>query len=489
MFSCTSDAGAVTAVGGSVGCLCHSPGIRRLTQRVNEDLSRRGFMAGLAAAAASLGLASPVAAQPMSVRQARPILLTNFRLFDGTSAGLRDGLRLLIEGTRIKAVSGGNPSAPDGAQVIDCGRRVVMPGLIDAHWHSLLAGLPMQSLLTGDVGYINLAASAEAERTLLRGFTTVRDLGGPVFALKQAIDEGLMPGPRIYPSGAMITTTGGHGDLRSLSDLPRNPGGGLSVVERIGGAAIADAMGEVQMRTREQLMQGASQIKIVGGGGVSSPRSPLDMSTFSEVDLRAAVAVAEDWNTYVTVHAYAPGTIRRAITAGAKCIEHAHLMDEPTARMMADRGVWLSIQPFIGEEDSVPLVGPGLQRLRQVIASTGAAYGLAKSHRIKTAFGSDMLFSAEKAARQGVMLTHLTRWYANAEILMMATSVNAELLALSGPRNPYPGKVGVIEAGAMADLLVVDGNPLEDIALIANPDRHLSLIMKDGIIRKNILNP
>lgn len=488
MFSCTSDAGAVTAVGGSAGCLCHSPGIRRLTQRINEDLSRRGFMAGLAAATASLGLVSPVAAQPISTRQTRPILFTNVRLFDGTSARLRDGLRLLIEGNRIKAVSDGNPSPPDGAQVIDCGRRVVMPGLIDAHWHSLFAALPMQSLLTADVGYINLAASAEAERTLLRGFTAVRDLGGPAFALKQAIDEGLMPGPRIYPSGAMITTTGGHGDLRSLSDVPRSPGGSLSLVERIGGAAIADEMGEVQLRAREQLMQGASQIKIVGGGGVSSPRSPLDMSTFSEVDLRAAVAVAEDWNTYVAVHAYAPETIRRAIAAGAKCIEHAHLMDDLTARMMADRGIWLSIQPFTGEEDSVPLMGPSLQRLRQVIASTNTAYALAKSHRIKTAFGSDMLFSAEKAARQGTMLTHLTRWYANAEILMMATSVNAELLALSGPRNPYLGKIGVIEDGAMADLLVVDGNPLEDIALIANPGRSFSLIMKDGIIQKNILS-
>jgi imidazolonepropionase-like amidohydrolase len=362
-----------------------------------------------------------------------------------------------------------------------------MPGLIDAHWHALFAALGIPTLMTADIGYIFLAASAEAERTLMRGFTTIRDVGGPVFALKQAIDDGLAPGPRIYPSGPMITTTGDHGDLRPLTDLPRSPGGQLSSVEKMGGSMIADSAAEVRLRAREQLMQGASQLKLVGGGGVSSPRSPLDMSTFSEAELRAAIDVANDWNTYVTVHAYAPTTIQRAIAAGARCIEHGHLMDKATARLMADKGTWLSIQPFLGDEDSVPLAGPSRAKQLQVVAGTDTAYRLAKAQNIKTAFGSDLLFSDTLTARQGTMLTHLARWYSNSQVLKMATGTNAELLALSGSRNPYPGRLGVVEEGAFADLLLVDGDPIANIDLIANPQKNFVAIMKDGIIVKDTL--
>ena len=418
----------------------------------------------------------------------RPIAFTNFRLFDGKSSALREGFGLVVEGGRIKAVAPGRPAAPEGARTIDCGGRVVMPGLIDAHWHSVFAGLPLSSLFAADVGYIFLAASVEAERTLMRGFTTVRDLGGPAFPLKQAIDEGLVSGPRIYPSGAMITTTGGHGDLRPLLDLPRSPGGPVSSMEETGGAMIADSADEVRLRVREQLVQGASQIKLVGGGGVSSPRTALDMTTFSQPELRAGVEAARDWNTYVSVHAYAPATIQRAIAAGAGCIEHAHLMDEATAKLMAENGVWLSIQPFVDEEDVVPLTGQSRINLLQVLAGSNTAYTLAKAYKIKTAFGSDLLFSDKFAARQGIMLTHLARWYTNSEILKMATATNAELLALSGPRNPYPGKLGVVEEGALADLLVVDGDPVANIELMAEPEKNLSLIMKAGKIYKDSLN-
>jgi imidazolonepropionase-like amidohydrolase len=485
MFSCTSD-DDVDMVR-HAGCLCHRPEIQVLTRRVSTDLSRRGFVAGMAVSFASLGLSRRASAQPVPAQPVRPILFTNFRLFDGKSGSLREGLRLLVEGNRIKAVITGNPAPPDDAQVIDCGGRTLMPGLIDAHWHSMFAGLPIATLLTADTGFIHLAASAEAERTLMRGFTTVRDLGGPVFAFKQAIDQGLVSGPRIYPSGAMITSTGGHGDLRPLTDVPRSPGGPLSAVEKSGAAAIADSPDEIRLRVREQLFQGASQIKLVGGGGVSSPRSPLDMSTFSESELRAGVEATQDRNTYVAVHAYAPATVQRAIAAGAKCIEHAHLMDEATARLMADKGIWLSIQPFLTDEDTGVLTGPSRIAQLQVFGGTDNAYNLAKKHKIKTAFGSDMLFSKNLAARQGTMLTHLTRWYSNAEILTMATATNAELLGLSGPRNPYPGKLGVVEEGALADLLLVDGNPVENIRLIEDPAKNLLVIMKDGRIHKNAL--
>jgi imidazolonepropionase-like amidohydrolase len=487
MFSCTSDGDADPV--NRTGCLCHRPEIQLLTRRVSTDLSRRGFVAGVATSIASLGLSRYATAQPVPAPPLRPILFTNFRLFDGKSGALREGARLLVDGNRIKAVVTGNLAAPDGAQVIDCGGRVLMPGLIDAHWHSMFAGLPISTLLTADTGFIHLAAGAEAERTLMRGFTTVRDLGGPVFAFKQAIDQGLVSGPRIYPSGAMITSTGGHGDLRPLSDVPRSPGGPLSAVERSGAAAIADSPDEVRLRVREQLFQGASQIKLVGGGGVSSPRSPLDMSTFSESELRAGVEATEDRNTYVAVHAYAPATIQRAIAAGVKCIEHAHLMDEATARLMADKGIWLSIQPFLTDEDTGVLTGPSRIAQLQVFGGTDNAYNLAKRYKVKTAFGSDMLFSEKLAARQGTMLTHLTRWYSNAEILTMATATNAELLGLSGPRNPYPGKLGVVEENALADLLLVNGNPIDNIRLIEDPANNLLIIMKDGRIYKNALPP
>jgi imidazolonepropionase-like amidohydrolase len=485
MLSCRS--GDEAGVTGHQSCLCHRPGIASVSRLISADLSRRGFVAGMTASIASLGLPLGVKARPIPARPPTPIMFTNFRLFDGQSSALREGLVLLVDGNRIKAIATGNPAAPDGARVVDCGGRVIMPGLIDAHWHSLFAAVPLPRLMTGDVGYIFLAASAEAERTLMRGFTTLRDLGGPVFALKQAIDEGLVPGPRIYPSGAMITTTGGHGDLRPLSDLPRSPGGAFGSVREAEGAMIADGADEVRLRVREQLMQGASQIKLVGGGGVSSPRSPLDVTTFSEPELRAAVEAAEGWNTFVTVHAYAPTTIQRAIAAGAKCIEHAHLMDDATAELMADKGIWLSIQPFLGDEDLVPLTGPSRIKQLQVFAATDSAYRLATKHQIKTAFGSDLLFSEALATRQGTMLTHLTRWYANSDILKMATGGNAELLGLCGPRNPYPGKLGVVEAGAFADLLLVDGNPIENIDLIANPDKNFLIIMKDGKMYKDTL--
>jgi imidazolonepropionase-like amidohydrolase len=408
------------------------------------------------------------------------------RLFDGKSAALRPGVQVLVEADRIASVDTTNSAPPSDATVIECGDRVLMPGMIDAHWHTVYAAVPLNVLMAGDLGIIFAAATAEANRTLLRGFTTVRDLGGPVFSFKRAIDSGIIPGPRIFPSGAMITTSGGHGDLRTPNEIPRQDGQ-LSVSERMGAAAIVDNAGDLQLRVREQLLQGASQIKIVAGGGVSSPRSPLDMSTFSPDELRAAVNVARDWNTYVAAHAYASNTVQRAIAAGVSCIEHAHLMDAETAGIMARRGIWLSMQPFLSMEDTGPLTGASAERAQHLFAGTPRVYDLVRRNGIRTAWGSDLLFSPELAPRQSFMLTHLGRWYSNAEVLRTATSVNADLLALSNLRNPYPGKLGVIEQGAFADVLVLNGNPLDDIRLIEDPARNLAVVMKDGRVHKNLL--
>jgi imidazolonepropionase-like amidohydrolase len=322
----------------------------------------------------------------------------------------------------------------------------------------------------------------------MRGFTTVRDMGGPTFGLKRAIDEGTVVGPRIFPSGAIITVTSGHGDFRQPFELPRTLGGPESRGEQIGAAMIADSPDEVRVRVREQLLQGASQIKLTAGGGVASPNSPLDASTFTEEELRAAVEAAENWGTYVAVHAYTPVSIRRAITAGVKCIEHGHLMDESTAKLIAEKGIWLSTQAFPDQlADAFPPGSVERAKAMEVFAGTDRTFQLAKKYRIKTAFGTDVLFSHALAQRHGELLTKLVQWYTPAETLVMATGTNAELLQLSGKRNPYPGKLGLVEEGALADLLLVDGDPIADIKLLEDPEKNLLVIMKDGRIYKNAL--
>jgi imidazolonepropionase-like amidohydrolase len=263
----------------------------------------------------------------------------------------------------------------------------------------------------------------------------------------------------------------------------------LTRQETLGASMVADSPDEVRVRVREQLMQGASQIKLTAGGGVASPHSPLDASTFTEPELRAAVEAAENWGTYVTVHAYTPTSIKRAIAAGVKCIEHGHLMDESTAKLMAERGIWLSTQPFPDElADAFPRGSEEWEKAQQVFAGTDTVYALAKKYKLKTAFGTDILFSPGLAQQQGALVAKLVRWYTPAEALVMATGTNGQLLALSGKRSPYRGKLGVVEEGALADLLLVDGNPIADIKLVADPSKNFLIIMKDGKIYKNTLS-
>jgi len=439
---------------------------------------------GIPAVLASIVM-SLAASPPAQAQQSPAVLFQNVRIFDGKNGALSAPSNVLVRNNKIERISAAAITAD--AQVVNGGGRVLMPGLIDAHWHAMLVRPTPVSALTGDVGYNNLLAAAEATSTLMRGFTTIRDLGGPTFGLKQAIDEGLVAGPRIYPSGAVITVTSGHGDFRQLSDLPRTIGGMLGRMEKLGASMVADSPDEVRLRAREQLMQGATQIKLTAGGGVASPFSPLDVSTFTEPELRAAVEAAENWGTYVAAHAYTPVSIQRSIAAGVKGIEHGHLMDDATARLMAEKGIWLSTQPFL-DVSAASGLGPAEQaKLRQVVTGTDTVYALAKKYGIKTAFGTDVLFSQALAERQGAMLASLTRWYTPAETLIMATSTNAELLGLSGKRNPYPGKLGVVEEGALADLLLVDGNPIDNIKLIEDPAKNFLLIMKAGKIYKNLL--
>ncbi|WP_439400316.1 amidohydrolase family protein (plasmid) [Bradyrhizobium sp. PMVTL-01] len=449
-------------------------------------VSQRFFVATLTFVA--VGLASATRAQVSPPANAAASLFQNVRIFDGKGGSLSAPSNVLIKGNIIQRIST-EPIAPEqGVTVIAGNGRTLMPGLIDAHWHAMLIRPGPAGAIVGNIGYNNIEAGVEATDTLMRGFTTVRDVGGPVFGLKAAIDSGLVPGPRIYPSGAFITVTGGHGDFRQLSELPRTVGGMLSRMEQIGGSMVADSPDEVRVRVREQLMQGASQIKLTGGGGVSSPFSPIDASTFTEPELRAAVEAAENWGTYVTVHAFTSAAIQRSIAAGVKCIEHGFLMDEATAKLIADKGIWLSLQP-LPEALREGFSEGSVQRAKadEVWPGIARTYELAKKYKIKVAWGTDVLFSQALAQKQGAILASLVRWYTPAEALAMATGTNADLLALSGKRSPYPGRLGVVEQGAFADLLLVDGNPLENIDLIADPAKNFKVIMKDGRIFKNTL--
>ena len=418
-------------------------------------------------------------------------LFKNVRVFDGIHGQFCPPSNVLIRGNKIEKISTA-PIPTDlsaGAQIIEGNGRTLMPGLIDAHYHIVFESIPKTVLTTADIGYIHQVAGKSAERMLMRGFTTIRDMGGPTFGLKRAIDEGVIIGPRIYPSGAFLSQTSGHGDFRMPYEVPREIAAPLSHAERVGATAIADGVPEVLLRTREQLMQGASQIKLMAGGGVASHYDPLDVTQYSEEEIHAAVDAAEDWGTYVAVHAYTPRAIQRAIVAGVKCIEHGQLADEATAKLMGEQGIWWCLQPFLNDEDAIPFPEGSDNRKKQleVVAGTDTGYALAKRYKIKTAFGTDTLFDPKLAEKQGKLLAKLVRWYTSTEILKMATVGNAELLALSGPRNPYPGKLGVVEEGAYADLLLVDGDPISNIQLITDPDTHFVVIMKDGKIYKNTL--
>ncbi len=234
-------------------------------------------------------------------------------------------------------------------------------------------------------------------------------------------------------------------------------------------------------------MLGASQIKVMAGGGVASNYDPLDVTQYTLDEVRAAVEVAENWGTYVLVHAYTPRAIRQAITAGVRCIEHGHLVDEPTVELMADKGIWWCLQPFLDDQDAPRLPDPANRaKLLTMIEGTDRAYALAKKHGVPLAWGTDTLFDAQLSLRQGAQLAKMVRWFEPAEVLRMATADNARLLGLSGPRNPYPGKLGVVEEGALADLLLVDGDPLANIQLLEDPARNFLVIMKDGRIAKNM---
>jgi imidazolonepropionase-like amidohydrolase len=421
------------------------------------------------------------------VKAQTTVIIKNANIFDGVNEKLITGSDVLVEGKLIKKI-GKNLSAKN-ATVIDAQGKTLIPGLIDAHWHTYYSNAPQSVLVNGDMSEVAIIGFLGAEQTLMRGFTSCRDVGGNPFAVKKMTDSGKYPGPRLFISGPPISQTSGHFDFRGKNDVPRNSTDPMTYWERNSLIMVADGVDEVIRRARENLRAGATQLKIAGGGGVSSSYDDLDVQEYTFEEMKAAVDVAKTWNTYVAAHIFTDEAIQTAIKAGVKSIEHGFLVSDETLKMMKDNDVWLSLQPLLKDEDALQFENPySTEKYNKVTDGTDNVYKRAKELGVKVAFGTDALFDPSAAAAQGRMLAKLKRWYTPYEVLKMATSTNAELLMLCGPRNPYrEGGIGSIVEGNYADMILVDGNPLEDIDLVADPEKNFVLIMKDGTIYKNTI--
>lgn len=415
------------------------------------------------------------------------ILINNVQIFNGKDEKTITG-NVLIENNLITKISTAPiPTNKSGdTKIIDGKGKYLIPGLIDNHVHLAMNTAPQEVLLTLSVASLDSLQLIEGNKMLMRGFTTIRDLGGPVFTAKKEFDKGTLPGPRIFPSGAMISQTSGHGDARMPFEKSKHYGGEVSKAELMGVSYIADGVPEVLNAVRESLRSGATQIKVHAGGGAATLYDPLDVSQYTFEELKAAVDAAEDWGTYVCVHAYTSKAVRRSIEAGVKVIEHGQLLDDSTLKLMADKGIFLSLQAL----DPAPPQAPEAVKVKkqQVIDGTDLAFRTAKKYSIKILWGTDYLFDPKSAARQSTDILKLKKWFTPFEILKLITYDNAKVFELSGQRNPYQaGKLGEISEGAYADVILVDGDPLKNIDLVTSPEKNFVLIIKDGKIYKNTL--
>lgn len=407
-------------------------------------------------------------------------LFKGVNVFTGHSPELLLDHDVLVKSNKIVRVAQ-NIESKEGINVIHGKGKTLMPGMIDAHTHTMFQGT-MPDLMNKDLAYTALVAAKRAEETLNRGFTSVRDLAGNPFSLAKTIDDKLYVGPRIVASGAMISQTSGHSDTRSNVTFEDQ------YVQDVGHLTVADGVDEVLIAVRQNLMRGASFIKISAGGGVASSYDPLDVTQYTLPEMQAAVDAAADYGTYVSAHAYTDKAVQRAIKAGVKVIEHGQMIGEETAKMMAENDVWLNVQPFLPEYNPYPEKSFSHAKYKMLAARTDRAIKAAKEHGVKITWGTDVILAPEAAHLQSQFVADMANWFTPYEVLKMVTHDNGQLLAMSGLRSPYQdGKLGVIEEGAYADILLVNGNPLEDITLMAKPDSSLALIMKDGDIVKSSL--
>ena len=415
-------------------------------------------------------------------------LFTNVHVFDGVNEA-RAAVDVLVQGNLIKEVGTGI-EAPE-ATVIDGGGGTLMPGLIDMHSHLSI----MEGMLEGRDSFDQMAMGAMTGNVLRsyldQGFTTTMDLGGNVLGVAKAVNLGRIPGPRIFPSGGFLSQTGGHGDTGRFNDEL----GATNRLEEVDFAHIVDGRDEIQRAARHNFRAGATQIKIMGGGGVASEFDPLHTVQFTLEEMQAAVQIAKDYGSFVSVHAYHDLSVNRAIDAGVRLIQHNFLVSEETIKRMKKEEIALSLQGWValvqfGNAEEITFFSPD-QKAKGTKVNKGATQMIewAKKHDLLIVSGGDM-FGANNVIMQALNLTILeTVGFTPFEILKTATSDAAIVLGWTGDMNPYKyGSLGTIEVGGYADMILVDGNPLEDISVLEDYTNNFKVIMKDGMIWKNTLN-
>ncbi len=398
------------------------------------------------------------------------LILSNARIFDSVRGVVQDTSDIVIVDGKIEAVLRG-AALPEG-QRVDLGGRIVLPGLIDCHVHVNAVHHDVWLLAMQPPSLITAQAKHLMEAMLMRGFTTVRDAAGADYGIQLAVERGYFKGPRLFIAGAPLTQTGGHADIR-----PRGVKEFVCTCAGIGlFPALADGVPEVRRAVREQLRNGANQIKIMAGGGISSPTDPIDGTQYSLEELRAACDEANAANTYVMAHAYSPRSITRAVQCGVRTIEHGNLLDEDTAKVMKSEGAYLvptlATYAVLGEEGQrLGWSEEMLKKLDRVKDAGTRAIAIAKAYGIPIALGSDLLGAMQ--SRQSIEWRLRASVQTPVEILQSATSVAAKVLN-------QEGKLGVIAAGAHADLIVVEGDPTQDITRLCEPEKNISAIMKAG---------
>jgi imidazolonepropionase-like amidohydrolase len=409
------------------------------------------------------------------------VVFRSARVFDGESATLREGLDVLVADGTIRKISERRLEAEDGTEVIDCAGRVLMPGLIDAHVHAYAAGLNIVRVVQSPMSYLAHFAAQFLRACLDRGFTTVRDVGGGDVGLALAIKDGLLDRvPRLFYGGRVITQTGGHGDFRP-GDHAFDAGhccGCSFHADHF--AVVADGADAVRRAVREELRRGASHIKIMASGGVASPTDPLDRCQFSDDEIRAAVDEADRAGSYVAAHCHPTEAVRRAAALGVRSIEHATLIDSKTAEFVAERGSFAvptmaTLIALFEEGAALGFPPANMAKLSRVADSALSGLEIMKRAGVKMGFGTDLLGSLH--VRQSTEFTLRAQVLPTIDILRSACVVNAELMGQSG-------RLGCIREGAVADLLLLDGNPLEDISVLGSGGDRIAAIMKDGQFHK-----
>ena len=415
-------------------------------------------------------------------------LIKNISIFNGRSKTLTKKKDVVLLDNTIEKIIPAGSKAKAYGKVIDGKGGYLTPGLIDNHVH-LMMGTSEAEFFNGPFQYVTCMAIREIEDMLMRGVTTCRDVGGNTFGLKKAVDSGLLKGPRIYGSGGLIAQYSGHLDFRNPNDLPKEWGGPVSTIERpeMGCGLLVSGPTEMITAARHYLYLGANFIKIATGGGVSSFTDPLYVNELFHEEIEVAVRVAEDYGTYVATHVFNPVGIKRALNAGVKSIEHGHLIDEEAMELMAEKEAILSTQVYVMTMLK-PLYTDAVRagKLKQALDGMDNMFKLAKKYKVKIVYGTDLLFDYEGRKDQLKDLTQRKPWFSSAEIMIQATGNGSDCVAMCGKRNTY-GKVGLIEEGAMADVLIYDKNPLEDVAIVEDHENHLKLVVKDGKVFKNEL--